>query len=64
MVKAVGEEDFQPRIAFKTRYGLVSNPLCLADGASLGGVADNSTELAAAGTNVYFRKFTVAGLTA
>ena len=64
MVKAVGEEDFQPRIAFKTRYGLVSNPLCLADGAQLGGAADNTTELAAAGTNVYFRKFTVAGLTA
>ena len=26
MVKAVGEEDFQPRIGFKTRYGMVSNP--------------------------------------
>lgn len=26
MVRAVGESDFQPRIAFKTRYGLVSNP--------------------------------------
>ena len=62
MVKAVGEEDFQPRIAFKTRYGLVSNPLCLADGASQG--ATFTGELASSGTNVYFRKFTVAGLTA
>jgi len=26
MVKAIGEEDFQPRIGFKTRYGLVANP--------------------------------------
>ena len=26
MVKAVGEEDFQPRIGFKTRYGMVTNP--------------------------------------
>ncbi len=26
MVKAVGEEDFQPRIGFKTRYGMASNP--------------------------------------
>jgi hypothetical protein len=60
MVKAVGEEDFQPRIAFKTRYGLVSNPLCLANGASQG--ADFTGELASAGTNVYFRKFTVSGI--
>jgi len=62
MVKAVGEEDFQPRIAFKTRYGLVSNPLCLADGASQG--ATFTGELASSGTNVYFRKFSVANLTA
>ena len=26
MVKAVGEEDFQPRIGFKTRYGMQQNP--------------------------------------
>ena len=26
MVRAVGENDFQPKIAFKTRYGLVANP--------------------------------------
>ena len=26
MVKAVGEEDFQPRIGFKTRYGVAVNP--------------------------------------
>ena len=27
MVRAVGESTFQPKIAFKTRYGLVANPL-------------------------------------
>jgi hypothetical protein len=26
MVKAVGEQTFQPKIAFKTRYGMVDNP--------------------------------------
>ena len=32
MVKAVGENDFQPRIGFKTRYGMVTNPFVAADG--------------------------------
>jgi hypothetical protein len=32
MVKAVGESDFQPRIGFKTRYGMVTNPFVAADG--------------------------------
>ena len=26
MVRAVGEDTFQPKIGFKTRYGMVSNP--------------------------------------
>jgi hypothetical protein len=30
MVRAVGEDTFQPKIGFKTRYGMVSNPF--ADG--------------------------------
>ena len=34
MVKAVGENDFQPRIGFKTRYGMQQNPFVgTADGA-------------------------------
>ena len=33
MVRAVGENSFQPKIAFKTRYGLVANPLIENDGA-------------------------------
>lgn len=41
MVRAVGQDSFQPKIAFKTRYGLVSNPFvynpatALADGQNL-----------------------------
>jgi hypothetical protein len=26
MVRAVGEDTFQPKIGFKTRYGMVNNP--------------------------------------
>jgi len=50
MVRAVGEDDFQPRIGFKTRYGMASNPFvgsAPADG------------LAAARSNQYYRIFRV-----
>ena len=50
MVRAVGENDFQPRIGFKTRYGMVSNPFV---GTS------PSDGLAAARTNQYYRIFRV-----
>jgi len=50
MVKAVGENDFQPRIGFKTRYGMASNPFVGSTPAS---------GLAAAGTNQYYRIFRV-----
>ena len=50
MVRAVGENDFQPRIGFKTRYGMASNPFV---GTS---PADG---LATARTNQYYRIFRV-----
>ena len=50
MVRAVGENDFQPRIGFKTRYGMASNPFV---GTS---PADG---LAAAKSNQYYRIFRV-----
>ena len=50
MVRAVGENDFQPRIGFKTRYGMASNPFV---GSS---PADG---LAAVRTNQYYRIFRV-----
>lgn len=46
MVRAVGENDFQPKIGFKTRYGMVSNPF-------VGNTPANG--LAAAKTNQYYR---------
>lgn len=37
MVRAVGQDSFQPKIGFKTRYGLVSNPFVFkADGSADG----------------------------
>ena len=50
MVRAVGENDFQPRIGFKTRYGMVSNPF-------VGATPANG--LAAIRTNQYYRIFRV-----
>jgi len=50
MVKAVGEDNFQPKIGFKTRYGMASNPYVgttPADG------------LATVKTNSYYRIFRV-----
>jgi len=34
MMKSTGEEDFQPRIGFKTRYGMKTNPFAGAAGAN------------------------------
>ena len=48
MVRAVDESTFQPKIAFKTRYGMQQNPFV--------GVAQG---IGAAGQNSYFRKFLV-----
>jgi len=53
MVRAVGENTFQPKIGFKTRYGMVSNPFVGATPAS---------GLASAGTNQYYRKFAVSNI--
>ena len=50
MVRAVGEDTFQPKIGFKTRYGMVSNPF-------VGAAPSNG--LASAKTNQYYRIFRV-----
>jgi hypothetical protein len=55
MVKAVGENDFQPRIGFKTRYGMVANPF-VGSGTGGTGAADGSIGQRA---NDYFRGFRV-----
>lgn len=54
MMKAVGENSFQPKIGFKTRYGMVANPF--AGGAVAGGGA------LVANANVYYRKLRVTNL--
>jgi hypothetical protein len=56
MVRATGEQTFQPKIGFKTRYGLVSNPFVEASA----GTPDQET--LTAGTNQYYRKFRVSNL--
>jgi len=50
MVRAVGENSFQSKIGFKTRYGMVANPLASATGA------------VTAGTNGYYRRLQVTNL--
>ena len=50
MARAVGENDFQPRIGFKTRYGMVANPFV---GAAPG------NDAGADRANQYFRIFKV-----
>ena len=53
MVRAVGENTFQPKIGFKTRYGMVANPFATtnADGA-----------IAFAKKNIYYRLVGVSNL--
>src|SRR6056300_1083753 len=58
MVRAVGQDTFQPKIGFKTRYGLVANPFAGA-GASDAITADGLT---AANANRYYRKVKIANL--
>ena len=54
MVRAVGQDSFQPRIGFKTRYGLVANPFAEGTTAGLGRLRVNS--------NRYYRRVQVLNL--
>ena len=54
MVRAVGENTFQPKIGFKTRYGLVANPYAEGTTAGLGRLRINS--------NRYYRRVLVKNL--
>ena len=51
MVRAMGENTFQPKIGFKTRYGMVKNPFVNAGG-----------ETMTANENQYYRKVAIANL--
>ena len=54
MVRAVGENTFQPKIGFKTRYGLVANPFAEGLNKGLGALTTNS--------NRYYRRVQVKNL--
>jgi len=54
MVRAVGENTFQPKIGFKTRYGLVANPFAEGTTEGLGRLRINS--------NRYYRRVAVKNL--
>ena len=54
MVRAVGEQSFQPKIGFKTRYGLVANPFAEGTDQGLGRLLLNS--------NRYYRRVAVKNL--
>lgn len=58
MVRAVGQDTFQPKIGFKTRYGMVANPFATTRGD--GTVGERNT---AADANIYYRIFRVRNLT-
>ena len=54
MVRAVGENSFQPKIGFKTRYGLVANPFAEGKTQGLGALTVNA--------NRYYRRVAVKNL--
>jgi len=56
MVRAVGENSFQPKIGFKTRYGMVANPF------AQGNVGSQGLGALTADVNKYYRKVTIANL--
>ena len=59
MVRAVGQDSFQPKIGFKTRYGMVQNPFATTRGT---GVLDNSGAVGAADQNLYYRRVKVTNI--
>jgi hypothetical protein len=61
MVRAVGENSFQPKIGFKTRYGLAANPFAAA-GAVAAGDTVNADSSLDANTNAWYRRVKVTNL--
>ena len=54
MVRAVGQDTFQPKIGFKTRYGMVANPFAAGTTQGLGALQANA--------NRYYRRVKVQNL--
>jgi hypothetical protein len=59
MLKAVNAEDFQPKVGFKTRYGLVANPFAV-EGAT--GAITEALGVGGARSNPYFRQNIIVGV--
>ena len=60
MVRAVGQDTFQPKIGFKTRYGLIANPFAETGAAS--GAVSGVTDSGSANSNRYYRRVQVANI--
>ena len=60
MVRAVGQDTFQPKIGFKTRYGLIANPFAETGAAS--GAVTAVNDDGSANSNRYYRRVQVANL--
>ena len=59
MVRAVGENSFQPKIGFKTRYGMAANPFAVAGAEA----ADTAATIAlTANANAYYQRVKVTNL--
>lgn len=56
MARAIGQDTFQPRIGFKTRYGMVANPF------SKGTTEFDGSIAAQANQNVYYRRMLITNI--
>src|SRR5210317_1992852 len=60
MVRAVGQDTFQPKIGFKTRYGLIANPFAETGAAS--GAVSAVNDAGSANSNRYYQRVKVTNL--
>ena len=58
MVRAVNQDTFQPKIGFKTRYGMVANPFATSNGTG----AIDTTSPGAGDQNIYYQRTAVSNL--
>ena len=61
MVRAVGENSFQPKIGFKTRYGMAANPFAAAGAVAAADTVNTDASLDA-NTNAWYRRVKVTNL--
>jgi hypothetical protein len=59
MVRAVGQDNFQPKIGFKTRYGIQANPFAESSGSSAAAVINGAGNI---NSNRYYRRVQVANI--